>query len=183
MKLILIGIQGSGKSTQGNILSEKLGIPYLSTGHIFREIAKEKSVLGREVKEIMTAGLLQPDDLTVKVVESYLKKPEYAGGYIIDGFPRTLEQVNMFRNNITKVIYLDISDEEALSRLRFQNSDGSRPDATADAIKKRVELFHEVTEPVIEHYRKKGQLLDVDGEREIEEISKEILDHLKTPNE
>ena len=175
MKLILIGIQGAGKSTQGNILSDKLGIPYLSTGHIFREMAKEKSVLGRKVKEIMTAGLLQPDDLTVKVVESYLKKPEYVGGYIIDGFPRTLEQVKMFHNNIDKVIYLDISDEEALHRLRFQNSDGSRPDATAEAIKKRIELFHEVTEPVILYYRQKSQLLDIDGERDIGEINKEIL--------
>lgn len=183
MKIILIGIQGSGKSTQGNILSEKLGIPYLSTGHIFREMAKEKSALGREVKEIMTAGLLQPDGLTVKVVESYLKKPEYAGGYIIDGFPRTLEQVKMFRNNITKVIYLDISDEEALSRLGSQNKDRSRPDATTKAIKKRVELFHKVTEPVIEYYRKQGKLIDVDGKKEIEEISKEILDHLKALNE
>lgn len=179
MKIILIGIQGSGKSTQGNILSERLGIPYLSTGHIFREMAKEKSALGREVKEIMTAGLLQPDDLTVKVVESYLKKPEYSKGYIIDGFPRTLEQVKMFQNNITRVIYLDISDEEALSRLRFQNKDGSRPDATTEAIKRRVELFHKVTEPVIEHYRENGQLLEVNGEREIEEITKEILVGLK----
>jgi adenylate kinase len=69
MKIILIGIQGSGKSTQGNLLSAKLGIPYLSTGHIFREMAKENTPLGKKVKEIMTAGLLQPDDLTVQVVE------------------------------------------------------------------------------------------------------------------
>ncbi len=179
MKLILIGIQGSGKSTQGNILSEKLGIPYLSTGHIFREMAKEKTALGRRVKEIMTAGFLQPDDLTVKVVESYLKRPEYEKGYIIDGFPRTLEQVKMFKNNIDKVIYLDIPDEEALFRLRYQNSDGSRPDATGEAITKRIELFHEVTEPVIEYYRQKNQLLDVDGKREIEEITKEILSKIK----
>src|SRR5687768_3472732 len=107
MKIILIGIQGAGKSTQGNLLSEKIGAPYLSTGHIFREMAKEKTALGRKVKEIMTAGLLQPDDLTVQVVEEYLNRPEYEKGYIIDGFPRTLEQVEKFRNNIDKVVYLD----------------------------------------------------------------------------
>src|SRR3989344_4138314 len=113
MKIILIGIQGAGKSTQGNLLSAKIGIPYLSTGHIFRQIATEKTGLGRKVKEIMTAGFLQPDNLTVQVVESYLKRPEYEKGYIIDGFPRTLEQVKMFKNHIDKVVYLDISDDEA----------------------------------------------------------------------
>ncbi len=179
MKLILIGIQGAGKSTQGNILSEKLGIPYLSTGHIFREMAKEKSKIGRKVKEIMTAGFLQPDDLTVKVVEKYLSRSEYTKGYIIDGFPRTLEQVEMFNNGIDRVVYLNISDEEALKRLAIQGSDGSRPDTSAEAIKKRIELFHEVTEPVIEYYRRKGQLVEVDGEKSIEEINKEILSALK----
>ncbi|MEK9178309.1 MAG: nucleoside monophosphate kinase [Patescibacteria group bacterium] len=178
MKIILIGIQGAGKSTQGNLLSEKIGVPYLSTGHIFREIAKEKTVLGRKVKEIMTAGFLQPDDLTVQVVESYLKKPEYEKGYIIDGFPRTLDQVRMFKNHVDKVIYLDISDEEALRRLQFQNHDGSRPDATSEAIRKRIELFHQVTKPVINYYREKGMLLDINGERSIEEIHKEILEKL-----
>src|SRR3989344_271112 len=129
MKVVIIGIQGAGKSTQGNLLAEKIGVPYLSTGHIFRQIAKEKTVLGRRVKEIMTAGLLQPDDLTVQVVEKYLKRSEYEKGYIIDGFPRTLEQVEMFKNNVDKVVYLNISNEEALRRLQFQNHDGSRPDA------------------------------------------------------
>ena len=97
MKIVLIGIQGAGKSTQGNLLSDKLELPYLSTGHIFRVIAKEKTELGRKVKLIMTAGLLQPDDLTVQVVEDYLGRPEYEKGYIIDGFPRTLEQVEKFK--------------------------------------------------------------------------------------
>lgn len=178
MKIILIGIQGAGKSTQGNILSKELGLSYLSTGHIFRQIATEKTVLGRKVKEIMTAGFLQPDDLTVKVVESYLKRPDYKDGYILDGFPRTLEQVEMFANNVDKVIYLNISDTEALRRLKFQN-DGTRPDTSTKAIKKRVQLFHEVTEPVIEYYRKKGVLVEIDGEKPIEEISREIMAAVK----
>lgn len=178
MKIVLIGIQGAGKSTQGNLLSEKISVPYLSTGHIFRQIAKEKTSLGRKVKEIMTAGFLQPDDLTVQVVESYLKRPEYVKGYIIDGFPRTLDQVKMFKNNVDKVIYLNISDSEALRRLQFQNSDGARPDATSEAIKKRIELFHEVTEPVIDYYKEKGLLVEIDGEKSIEEIHKDILEKI-----
>lgn len=92
MKIILIGIQGAGKSTQGNLLSEKLNVPYLSTGHIFREMAKEKTPLGRHIKEIMNAGYLIPDAKTVEIVSEYLKKSEYEKGYILDGFPRTLEQ-------------------------------------------------------------------------------------------
>lgn len=175
MKIVLIGIQGAGKSTQGNLLSEKIGVPYLSTGHIFRQIAKEKTVLGRKVKEIMTAGLLQPDDLTVQVVEKYLKRSEYQKGYIIDGFPRTLEQVEMFKNNVDKVVYLNISNEEALKRLKFQNHDGSRPDATTEAIKQRIQLFHEVTKPVINHYKELEKLIEIDGERTIEEIHEDIL--------
>src|SRR3989338_1787964 len=158
MKLILIGIQGAGKSTQGNLLSEKLGIPYLSTGHIFREMAKEKTPLGRYIKEIMNAGCLIPDDKTVEVVSEYLKKPEYKNGYILDGFPRTIEQVTMFVNGANKVAYLKVSDKEALWRLSYRNGD-SREDETLSAIRRRIELFHELTEPVLGYYREKGLLV------------------------
>jgi adenylate kinase len=178
MKIILIGIQGSGKSTQGNLLSAKLGIPYLSTGHIFREMAKESTPLGEKVKEIMTAGLLQPDDLTVQVVESYLKRPEYAQGYIMDGFPRTIEQVEKFQNGVSKVVCLNISDKEALARLAYQN-DGTRPDDSVAAIEKRIELFHEVTQPVIDYYKHKGMLVEVDGEQTIEVIHEQIVKALE----
>ena len=90
MKIILVGIQGSGKSTQGELLSKELGVPYLSTGHIFREIAKEKTPLGREIKLVMNAGLLISDKKTVEIVSEYLNRPEYENGYIIDGFPQNL---------------------------------------------------------------------------------------------
>ena len=92
MKLILLGIQGSGKSTQGNLLSQKLGVPYLSTGHIFREMAKEKTPWGRYVKETLNAGILISDDQVIPIVAEYLQKPEYEKGYILDGFPRTVAQ-------------------------------------------------------------------------------------------
>src|SRR5258708_29924369 len=113
MKIILIGIQGSGKSTQGNMLSEKLGVPYLSSGHIFREMAKEKTPLGRYIKETMNAGYLIPDDKTLEIVVEYLKHPEYKGGYILDGFPRTVPQAEAFPNGVEKVVYLKVSDKEA----------------------------------------------------------------------
>lgn len=178
MKLILIGIQGAGKSTQGNILSEKLGIPYLSSGHIFREMAKEKTPMGRYVKETLNAGALMPDDKTIETIEEYLRKPDYAKGYILDGFPRTVPQAESFSNGVEKVIYLKVSDKEALWRLAGRVEDGIREDNTLQAIKKRIDLFHEKTEPVIEYYRQKGILLEIDGEQSIEEITNEILEKL-----
>lgn len=177
MKIILIGIQGAGKSTQGNILSEKLGIPYLSTGHIFRDMAKEKSKIGRYIKEIMNAGYLIPDSKTVEIVKEYLQKPEYANGYIIDGFPRTVAQAEAFQNGAKRAIYLRVSDGEALKRISFRNGNG-RADETPKAIAKRIESFHTHTEPVIDYYRQKGMLVEVDGEKTIEEIAKEILSTL-----
>jgi adenylate kinase len=173
MKIILVGIQGSGKSTQGNILSEKLSIPYLSTGHIFREIAKEKTPLGREIKLVMNAGILISDQKTLEIVSDYLSRPEYQKGYIIDGFPRTLTQVQQFKNGIDKVFYIKISDKEALWRISGRNE--AREDETLLAIRKRIESFHEFTEPVVEYYRQKGELVEIDGEQPIETITNEIL--------
>ena len=178
MKIILIGIQGSGKSTQGNLLVEKLHIPYLSTGHIFREMAKEKTPLGRYIKETMNAGYLIPDGKTVKIVEEYLKKSEYQSGYIMDGFPRTPQQAKKFENGIDHVFYLKVSDREALWRLAYRSGDG-RDDETLPAILKRIELFHKFTEPVIAYYRKTKQLREIDGEQSIENIHKEIMSYIK----
>lgn len=179
MKIVLIGIQGSGKSTQGNLLSSKLSIPYLSTGHIFRELAKDKTPLGRYVKETMSAGYLIPDDKTIEIVNEYLSKSEYQKGYILDGFPRTPTQAESFNGGVEKVVYLKVSDEEALRRLTLANSaQEGRPDHTAKAIQRRIELFHKLTEPVLEYYRQKGKLVEIDGERSIEEIHAEIMQKL-----
>lgn len=174
MKIVLIGIQGAGKSTQGNLLAEKLNVPYLSTGHIFRELAKEKTKIGRYIKEVMNAGYLIPDKKTVAIVDIYLKRPEYKSGYIIDGFPRTIHQAEFFKDGADKVIYLRVSDEEALKRLTFRNGEG-REDETPSAVAKRIELFHKLTKPVLDHYHKKGMLIEIDGERSIEEIHQDIM--------
>jgi len=179
LKIILIGIQGSGKSTQGNILSEKLSIPYLSSGHIFREMAKEKTPLGRYIKETMNAGFLIPDDKTLEIVVEYLGHAEYKGGYILDGFPRTVPQAEAFPNGVDHVVYLKVSDKEALWRLAGRDDGGVREDNTLKAIMKRIDEFHNKTKPVIEFYRQKGKLIEIDGEKEIAAISSEILSQVK----
>lgn len=176
MKLVLIGIQGAGKSTQGNLLSKQLKIPYLSTGHIFREIAKEKTQLGRYVKVIINSGALIPDNKVIEIVNSYLSKPEYKNGYILDGFPRTLQQAKKFVNNVDKVIEVAIPDKEALWRLAYR--DEVRDDNTIEAIRKRIELFHTHTQPVLDYYKKKDKLAVIDGTQEIEEVNNEILKSL-----
>ena len=181
MKIILIGIQGAGKSTQGKLLSDKLNIPYLSTGHIFREIAKEHTPIGRYIKETMNAGYLIPDEKTMEIVSEYLHRPEYEKGYVLDGFPRTARQAEKFENGVDHVFYLKVSDKEALWRLSYRamTDSESREDETLKAIRKRIELFHKLTEPVIGHYRHHRKLTEVNGEEEIDKIHKEIMDHIK----
>jgi len=177
MKIVLIGIQGAGKSTQGNMLAQELGIPYLSSGHIFRMMAKEKTQLGRWLKETLSVGALVPDDMTLKIVMEYLQKPEYANGYIIDGFPRTLAQAEAFSDGTEKAVFIDVSDKEALWRISGRVSD--RDDETLQAIRKRIALFHELTAEVIEFYRDKGSLIQVNGEQEVEQVMADIMKHLQ----
>lgn len=172
-----MGIQGSGKSTQGSLLSEKLNIPYLSTGHIFRELAKEKTKLGRYIKEVMNAGYLISDKKTLEIVSEYLKRLEYKDGYILDGFPRTIAQAKAFKEDIDKTFYLKVSDKEALWRLSYRN-DNLRDDETLTAIRKRIELFYKLTEQVLDFYRTKGLLVEVNGERSVDEIHREIMGRL-----
>jgi len=176
MKIVLIGIQGSGKSTQGNLLSKQLGLPYLSTGHIFRNIANEKTELGRKVKLIMTSGHLIPDSLTVEIVDTYLSKPEYSKGYILDGFPRTLAQAEVFKDNLDKVIHIEISDKEALWRLAYRNE--QRDDDTIDAIKKRIEIFKSFTLPVLNFYDAQKKLITIDGSMAVSDVNDGILKSL-----
>ena len=176
MQLVLIGIQGAGKSTQGNLLSEKYNIPYLSSGHIFREMAKQKTSLGRWVKETINSGLLIPDDKTVEIVMEYLKRDEYENGFILDGFPRTVPQAEAFQD-FTKgeeiTVLIDVSDKEALWRISGRMSD--REDETLQAVRKRINLFHEKTSKVLDYYADKKHLAVVDGEVDVQSVFNQII--------
>lgn len=182
MKVIIIGIQGSGKSTQGNLLSKKTNTPYLSTGHIMRHLAQEKTKMGRYIKEILNSGALVPDKHTLPIIEEYLSQKKYQNGFILDGFPRTVKQAEEFSQPIDKVIYLKVSDKEALWRLSFREEDDDRDDDTLSALRKRIELFHTHTAPVLKYYQTKKSLITINGEQDIKSIHKEILDKLKDSN-
>lgn len=176
-----MGIQGSGKSTQGVKLAKEFGLRYLSTGHIFRDMAQEKSKVGRYLKETMAAGLLISDSKTIKIVEEYLSRPEYEKGYIMDGFPRTINQAEKFKHNLDLVIYLNVSDKEALWRISYRN-DVLRDDETVIAVRKRIELFHKVTKPVLSYYRRRKLLVEIDGEQPKAKVTDEIMKYVSKIN-
>lgn len=158
-------------------MSQRLHLPYLSTGHIFREMGKEKSRLGRYIKETLAVGLLIPDDITIPTVEKYLDKQEYKNGWILDGFPRTLSQAKKFKANVDVAFYLLVNDKEVLWRLAFRVGPKGeiREDETIMAIRQRIDLFHQATKSVLEYYRKRDILVEIDGERKIEEIADDMI--------
>lgn len=163
MKILFVGPQGSGKSTQGKLLARFLRIPYISTGDMFRG-------LGGEIKQIVDKGKLVDDQLTSKIVEEKLKREEYRNGFIFDGYPRTMEQIKLFDPGFDKVIHLDLSDAEAKKRLLARG----REDDTEDAITERLRNYHLQTDPILDYYRQKKIVKQIDGLGSIEEIQQRI---------
>lgn len=163
MKILFVGSQGSGKSTQGKLLAGFLGLQYISTGDIFRQMQ------GR-IKKILDQGKLVDDKTTSKIVEEKLKKPEYNKGFVLDGYPRTLEQIRLFDPGFDKVIYLDLSDDEATNRLLARG----REDDTEELISERLRNYHQQTDPILDYYKQKGTFFSVDGSGAVVEIQQKI---------
>lgn len=176
MRVLLFGPVGSGKSTQAAVLAKKLNVPHLSTGDFFRDLASKNSKLSKVVKEKLGRGELVADALTLRLIKEELKNSRYRLGYVIDGFPRNVHQAEAFKNGIDRAIYLDVSDEAATSRLLKRR----RRDDTKELIKKRLTFYHQETEPIISFYGQLGILERVDGERSIEDISKDIFRKVNT---
>ena len=168
MNIIIMGPQGSGKSTQAELLSQQLNLPHIETGEIYRRLSQENSPLGQKVKEILDKGDLIDDQTTFEVVDKYLAA--ITGGFIIDGFPRTLIQAQRERFPIDKVVYLRLSDDQAVKRLMRRG----RADDTPAVIKERLNLYHSQTEPILDHYRQSGKLVEIDGRGTIEQVNQLI---------
>ena len=174
MNLIVLGAPGSGKSTQAELLAKFMDVPCLETSNLLYYLSQENSKVGQEIKKIMESGDLVEDELTIETMSGQLKSPNYKNGVVIDGFPRSLTQAQKFKFPVDKVLYIKVSDKENTKRLLKRG----RKDDTAELIKKRLEIYHQETEPVLEFYRQKGILLEVNGEQLVETIHQEILKNL-----
>lgn len=171
MKILLIGPQGSGKSTQGKLLAEFLQIPYISTGDIFRQIAAKDSVEGEKIKQIIESGNLVDDQTTAKLLEERIKYEDFQQGFILDGYPRNLEQVKFLPDlNFDKVLYINVPEQEVVERLLKRG----RPDDTEEGVKRRLNLYREQTQPLLDYYKTQGVLIEIDGTGDIQKVQDEI---------
>lgn len=159
MKILLIGPQGSGKSTQAKLLSEYLVVPVISTGDIFRILSLKDTKQGKVVKKILDEGNLVDDQTTSKIVGERVKEQDCEHGFIMDGYPRTIDQIRLFDPQFDLVIFLNLSDEEATHRLLARG----RTDDTKELINQRLKLYHQNTDPIAGYFRKRGQLIEIDG--------------------
>ncbi|KKR39397.1 hypothetical protein A2210_03165 [Candidatus Woesebacteria bacterium RIFOXYA1_FULL_40_18] len=170
MNIVIMGPVGSGKSTQAQLLASNLGISLFNAGDLLHFLSMEDTKEGKEIQRAMKTGALVDDKLVLSHVEAHLKGEEHKNGVIIDGFPRSLSQAENFSFPIDKVIYLKVSDRVNKERLLKRE----RNDDTSEIIDKRLNLYHKETEPILNYYRKKGVLIEIDGERPVSIIFEDI---------
>ena len=182
MRLALLGKPGAGKGTQGVRLARHFGVPLISTGELLRHRADAGGAAAGELAELLARGELVPDELVVSVVNEALAAASGAGGYVIDGFPRTLSQARHAAvPTLDAVVHLAVPDDVALSRVAERAGAGRADDARRDATARRLRSFHDETEPVLELYRRRGILTTVDGTQPPEQVTEAILQALPVP--
>lgn len=202
MNIVFLGPPGAGKGTQAKIVCEKLGIPQISTGDMLRSAIANQTETGMKAKTFMDAGMLVPDEVVIALVKERLAMDDCSRGYILDGFPRTVEQAEALQSfaQINAVINLDVADEILVDRLSGRRvcplcgapyhvnrlngektckADGTpliqRDDDKAETVLSRLEVYHEKTAPLIDFYQKAVLLHSIGGDLTLEEISEEIL--------
>lgn len=170
MKIIFLGIQGSGKSTQAKILSQKLNLPYVEMGQLLRDRLEEQSEESGQIRHALDVGNLVPDQITINTLNEKLKEEKFKSGFILDGYPRNDIQLKSLPGKFDKVFYIEIPKEEAVKRLTLR----AREDDTAEVIKRRVALFFQETQPIVDFFREEGILVTLDGKPSIEEVTVSI---------
>jgi adenylate kinase len=180
-----MGPPGAGKGTQAQVVADRFGIPAISTGDIFRSNVSQGTELGVEAKRYMDAGEYVPDSVTNLMVRHRIDEPDAEKGFLLDGYPRTLAQVDeldgMIKftgHRLDAVVVLTVDPEELVRRLTARAQSEGRSDDTEDVIRRRQEVYTEQTEPLIEVYRGRGLLHEVDGTGGVDEVTKRILDSL-----
>ena len=190
MNILLLGPQGSGKGTQAKRIAAEYGLAHIETGGRLRAESAAGTELGLRVKPIMDSGRLVPDDLMIELIRDWLARPDAAEGFVLDGFPRTIAQAEaldaMLRDigrDLDIVFEFQIDDDVSIQRMLKRAQEEGRADDTPDVIARRLALYHEQTEPLIEHYRTTGKLVGIHADRTIDEVFAEIqdtLDHVTT---
>ena len=185
MRLIIMGPPGAGKGTQAKFVAEHFGIPAISTGDIFRANVSKGTPLGLKAQGFMDAGEYVPDEVTNLMVRARIDEDDATPGFLLDGYPRTLAQVEeldgMIRftgHSLDAVVVLTVNADEIVERLLQRAEVEGRPDDTEDVIRRRQELYGEQTEPLIGVYRERGQLIEVDGMGEVSDVTGRIFDAL-----
>ena len=181
-QILMMGPPGSGKGTQAALIADKLGIPAISTGDIFRYNVKELTELGREAKQYMDNGDFVPDDVTNRMVEDRLAQSDATEGFLLDGYPRTAGQVEALNNildnqgkTLTAVLVLEVPDDELVQRLLARAETEGRSDDTEEVIKHRLELYHRETADLVDSYLKDGIVARVDGTGMIDDVTERLL--------
>jgi len=175
MRLMIIGPQGVGKGTQSVLLSQAVGVPHISTGDLFRRHVADRTDLGRRAQEYMSAGELVPDEVTNAMVADRLAGPDTGGGYLLDGFPRSLDQAHWLTRtlgadrDLQSVIVLDAAEEELVKRPLLRGRDDDKP----DIIHRRLELYRTTTQPLLDHYAE--LVIQVDGTGEVDQVQQRII--------
>ena len=182
-----MGPPGAGKGTQAKIIASRYGIPAISTGDIFRANVTAGTPLGLEAKRYMEQGEYVPDEVTNLMVRNRIDEPDAAPGFLLDGYPRTLaqvaeldEMVKFTGHELDAVLVLTVDDEEVVQRLLQRAQLEGRADDTEDVIRRRQELYAEETAPLIELFRDRGILLEVDGMGDVDEVTSRLSEALAT---
>lgn len=181
-RLLLIGPPGAGKGTQASRLASAFGVPAISTGDIFRANVANATELGLKVKAIMDAGEYVPDDITNAIVADRLREPDAVNGFLLDGYPRTPEQVAELdrvlaaeHEPLNAVVQLDADPEEVVARLLKRAAEQGRADDTEDVIRHRMSVYEQQTAPLIDLFAQRGLLVKVDALGSVDDVTQRIL--------
>lgn len=182
MRLILMGPPGAGKGTQARFVAEHYGVPAISTGDIFRHNVAAGTELGLEAQRYMDAGDYVPDEVTNKMVRNRIGEADASSGFLLDGYPRTLAQVEELDSmiepaghSLDAVVVLTVDPDEIVQRLLQRAQVEGRADDTEEVIRRRQEVYAEQTEPLIGVYRERGLLVEVDGMGEVSDVTQRVF--------